>query len=311
MKGARIPIVLGSVVLAGCTFLAPYDDLQGGSSTKSSQTNGANDASIDGTCTSDPCDPATTDGGSSAQAETLFTAEGLRGLAVRNGELFWVTTDPAGVWRARPGEQPTRIDGLTDAVDDPFDVDATDAYVYWSELTGNRVRKKPVDGSAASTVANGSGRCAYLVVVGGVTFVSDNFTSVSTQGSIVADGTVLYANQQRTTGIATDGSSLFWARHAATDFEIVEGTADGSTSLVEAEGVQVPSGVAADADYVYAVSLGQRIVRKVRHKKSAAEVVYTSSTPFGAGDVAVDATSIYWTEPTTGRIRRLAKPGAP
>lgn len=307
MNGAPIPLVpfvMGAVVLAGCSFLAPYDDLQGGSSTKSTQTTGANDASADG-------DPTTGDGGSSTQPETLFTAEGLRGLAVRNGEIFWVTTEPPGVWRARPGDQPTRIDGLTDAVDDPFDVDATDEGVYWSELTGNRVRKKPVDGSAASTVANGSGRCAYLVVLGGVTFVSDDFVNLPTQGSIVADGTVLYANQQRTTGIGTDGASLFWARKAASDFEIVEGTADGSTSLVEADAVQDPSGVAADADYVYAVSLGQRIIRKIRHKKSAAEVVYTASTPFGAGDVAVDAASIYWTEPTTGRIRRLAKPGVP
>jgi hypothetical protein len=68
-------------------------------------------------------------------------------------------------------------------------------------------------------------------------------------------------------------------------------------------------GLAVDAKNLYWIEDGQRI-RQVSKLGDTQPVTLYEGSPFGEGDIAVDATAIYWTEHgmgATGVVRRLAR----
>lgn len=312
-----VAILAGLVSGAGCSLTTELDGLSGGAASSGGDTTGdagsgasGSNGSGSGPDTADGLSP-TTDAGTKDDRtipETLFVSDAPVGLHVGAGELFWVATTPPAIWHAAPGTTAVRVDELGDALDSPSDVFVADGAVYWSERQGNRVRKKPFAGGPATTVHNGSGQCAYLVVVGGTAINTDDFTNQPAVGSIVANGMVLYPNQAQTTGLGTDGTSIFWARRTGvTSFALVQASIDGVGTPTEIASAGRVDGVAADANYVYWMQDTRRILRKARSSAKLAEVLYTSVVSFGGGDIAVDANYVYWTETATGRVRRLAK----
>lgn len=65
-------------------------------------------------------------------------------------------------------------------------------------------------------------------------------------------------------------------------------------------------GVAADLHGVAWIS-GEVRVRDRDRDRDRDHVVYEAKQPLGAGDVALDATCVYWSEPGRGRLRRAPR----
>lgn len=248
-------------------------------------------------------------GGNAKTTTTLATNQKTPlGIGLDDLHVYWVDVAPAAIYRVlKTGGNP---EPLLDAVDlaDPRDVAVEGTTLYWSEWTGNLVRKRDLSGGATKTFVTGGGRVGAIAINSGILYATDDRTDQPTEGTVAfvpAGGTpaaqVLFAMQPLATGMAVAGNELAWARSGS----ILLGPATGGTPVVlvpRATTVKV-SGVALDDVNVYWIEDEQRIMVANRASGNVA-TFYDPPGAFGRGDVAVDATHVYWTEPDSGAIRK-------
>lgn len=310
----RLLLASLALPLAGCGWLVSLDGLAGGPdagagdgpepcpldlSSNPRHCGACGHSCLGGLCANSRCRPFTV---AANQGAPL-------GIDVSAGHVYWVNRNPPGLmqWN-KDGSGERALATPTDQLDDPFDiaVDASEIFVYWSELKNARIYRKQIAGGTKVPVGlGGPGQAAFLALDGTQVYVSDHRAAF---GSIATDK-VLYSGSEMITGLAVREGTLYWGvRETA---RILAGPVSGAPTgnvLVELGGA-TPMGVAVDADSVYWIEDG-RLIRRAPRSGGAAVTLYESPQRFDESDLAVDATALYWTESATagpGFVRRLAK----
>jgi hypothetical protein len=305
---------------AACSLAIPFDSLTGGDGSAPPPTDGpAADTTVP------------TEGGSSCRRNCLGApcvnnacvpidiASGQaqpQGIALDGDQVLFTNLSPAGLYRIpKAGGTRARIDEVVDIAADPWDIAADATHYYWSEYKQNVVFRKPRVGGAKQQLGSCSGQCAWIVVAGGQVYATDYFVkNQSPPGTVISmpaaggNSLAFVPNQPLAAGLATSNGILYWARGGeAGSIQAImlasdAGTAQGAASL----GVPL-TGLAADGDDLYVIAEGRRIVHTRRGDNVPGETIYEAPTPFGDGDLALDAEAIYWTEPTTGLVRKTGR----
>jgi hypothetical protein len=303
-------LAIAGLLLAGCEWLVPLDGLAGGDGgpgacspdlTSDPMNCGAcGHSCLRGDCVSSRCQPAV----------LADDQSGPLGIDVSPRFVFWVNQNPPGIVRwDKDGGGVRTITSPTDALTEPFDVaaDADEKFVYWSELTGAQVYRKPIAGGDKMAVGTGGpGQAAFLALDGAQLYVSDFRMG---RGSIATD-MVLFVEQEMIGGLAVHGGVVYYARRETG--KIMAGPimgANDATVLVDAVSGH-PMGVAVDDTNVYWIEDGQRVKQASRKGGGTPVTLYEAPQPFGDSDIAVDSTALYWTEHgtgPTGLVRRLAR----
>jgi hypothetical protein len=256
---------------------------------------------LGGDCTAGKCQPAVVADGQNEPA----------GITVDDTSVYWVNVANKALKRIpKTGGSQERLDVAADGVTDPFDVAVDGSYLYWSERSGTEVFRKPLAGGAKEHITWGIGACAYLTIGGGLLFVSDFRDDDPSIGHIVSspvegsDGMLIYQNQPLAAGIDAVGAELFWAR--AQPDSIMRGTFDGGPSSTMVTATGTVSGLAYDGSRLYWIEDEQRVM-SAELGMGTPELVHNRTAAAGLTDLAVDDTSIWWSERGTGIIARLAK----
>jgi len=296
-----------ALLLGGCQWLVPLDDLSGGDggpcpmdlSSDRLNCGACGHSCLGGDCVRSRCQPL-----SIAQDQP-----GPLGIDVSAHHVFWVNQSPPGLIRwSKDGSGTKQLASPTDLITDPFDIaaDADETFVYWSELAPAQIYRKPMAGGPKEQVGiGGPGQAAFLALDGTQLYVSDHRPMV---GNVATDK-VLYSEMDTIGGLAVRDGVVYWALQTTGKIMAgpISGSAGGGSVVLDVAPAQ-PMGVAVDATSIYWIEDGQRI--KQAPKRGGATVTLYEGPPFGQGDIAVDATAIYWTEHgmgATGVVRRLAR----
>lgn len=314
MRLLAAAVVAATVV--GCSFLVKTDDLVSGEPTDG----GGGGAERPPTCQDTTRDPTNCGvcGRSCLFSECVSsrclprdvaTDQGkVLGIGVFGDLVFWVSQDPPSLRRAfKDGVGQLTLSGPGDLVQrDVFDIAADSDYVYWTEVSANQVFRKPMSGvgTRETTGVTGPGQAAFLVVDGAQIYVSD-YDFLRMRGTIVDRKQALYPESDVVAGLAVHSNFLFWARQTAR--KIVSGpVTGGGKSEVATTGGRV-MGIAVDRDFIYWVEDSIRVKRMSRRGGTTPLTLYEATRPFGDSDIAVDETSVYWTQQNDGLVLRLAK----
>jgi hypothetical protein len=337
----RILLGLGaSFLVAGCLLVTSFEGLQGGQETLTSTDAGASDASettdsaVDGAAEAMPEEAA-------PPTPILFrdrTNAGAgvpRGIALSRDGVYWAETKPVGILFApKVGNAvPVHVDSNSDALDDVFDVAVDDKYLYWSEYMHGTVQYKPLGTPGmASKYFNGAGHAAYLGLVPdpadasiqGQLYLTDYNTTIAAIVQGPASLSVDNSQKPPAAGI-TSCSGVYWAWGSPSSIASID-TSPGSQpddhfydppNAVDDAGLDAGigptiTGLACDGPYLYWIENKRSIQRLNVLTRTAEPPLYTADADFEmgnyVGDIAVDDTWIYFTEPLNRRIYKLAKP---
>ncbi len=235
---------------------------------------------------------------------TLATNQGpYPEIAIDGTNIYWTNQEPGSVMKMPiSGGTPTVL--FSGAF--PWDVAVDATSVYWTNRavtgTAGSVMKVPIDGGTPTTLASGPGDPGPIAVDANSVYWTEYGSDLASQGSNVmkvpiVGGTVvtLAANQKQPSGPAVDASSVFWiADKAVMQAPLAGGT---PTRLADAPGANnvVVDGAtlywASDAGWDLTARGG---ASKVATAGGPATVLLASDRH--CVDLAVDATSVYWTE---------------
>jgi hypothetical protein len=240
------------------------------------------------------------------------------GITLFGGDVCWVGGNtPKGLYCGpAAGADAGSIRRIDTTGDMSFLVDAIDlaldgTYLYWSDGAQNQVVRRPLDGGAAAQYFTGPGHVSFIALDGTDVWATDYFASAKPSDGTVIVGpamgptsTVIYQFQPGASGVAVQGGTVYWG--LARGDALAYGPLAGNTTatLVPVNGAV--GGVAVDAQNTV-FFLGGQSVYRVRNLSGQAETIYSATAPFGLGDIAVDDSWIYWTEPDLGQIVRLHK----
>jgi hypothetical protein len=238
------------------------------------------------------------------------------GITLFGTDICWVgnKTAPHGLFCA-PSTSRGQIRNLDDICDltylqDAFDLLVDKDNVYWSTGTNNQVVRKPlasIKGSAAAYFTGG-GSLSFLAFEGLTKIVATG----STLGEVLVgpngrSSNAIYTGQQGVSGVAVSGGFVYWGPSTG----VASGPVGGALKIdrIPSPGGPV-MGVAVDAqETVYFIAADQKVYEFPRGAMSAT-VLYDATTDAGKtrmGDVAVDDTYVYFSEPDLGQIMRVPK----
>jgi hypothetical protein len=242
-----------------------------------------------------------------------------KGIALTATEVFWVEAQPGpvGILHApKDGSMaPLHADRPSDDLLDPFDLGLDDTYLYWSDFTGNVVRRRPLaDTNLASDYFPGSRHTAYLAVgPNGSIFVTDYHAAF---GSVVLgpgnpSSIAVSVDAAPVAGIALCMNMLFWAWGQPSNIAS-KSPADNTTTEPQRMFLPAPggaiTGIACRGDELYWIQDNRMIQWINIQTKATNDPLYTSDTDMGVGDIAVDDDSLYFTQPDNHLISKLRLP---
>jgi hypothetical protein len=243
-----------------------------------------------------------------------------RGIALANGNVCWVGgLNPRGLLCAAADGSgtPTHIDTQSDAsfLLDAFDLlfDATN--VYWTNGGHNQVVVRPQAGGPPQEYFSGGGRVSFLASGAGATLWATDFpdpadTNPGSSGEVIVgpsgggtSSNAIYTGQAMAAGVAMYNGNVYWG----TPDGIAFGTVAGNSTIYRISSPAV-AGLAVDsAGVVYFLAGGESLYRYVTGATSATSVYTELQGTFGAGDVALDAGYVYFSEPDLGCIVRMGR----
>jgi hypothetical protein len=247
-----------------------------------------------------------------------------RGIAVGGDEVYWTTTSLSVVSRAPKAARTVVPDNVAFAELEPVDVAVDRTTVYWTDNLSEFVMGAPLDGGAPSAAAVDPCQGPYAIAVDEThiywTNVLDGTVNSAPKGGS-GYAVALASNQGFPSGIALDGTNVYWASNG--DGTVMAVPLAGSVPVCLASGEVGVVSVVVDARYAYwslptnhgelrRVPLGGGDVTTIGVACPPANMGDTPMPPAtcghgqaGAGLVAVDATSVYWT--TAIDIVKMAK----
>jgi hypothetical protein len=250
----------------------------------------------------------------------VAAVENPSGIAIDSTSIYW--TDPisvsgngmpgtigTGTVRKVPLPGGTPVTLASSQVGGAIAVDSTS--VYFSD--GGGVVKVGLSGGAPESLVSG------LLNVGGLSVDSSSVYWVSVEGAVtkvaVTGGTTVLLTSKRSNAIAVDATSVYFAD--ALDGAIWKVGLAGSTLSPITEGRGYTNGIAVDATSVYWTvqgALGTHgcnadvacggFVMKVGLFGGTPVTLASSPNPFA---LAVDSTSVYWTDTTEGTVMKAPK----
>jgi hypothetical protein len=199
---------------------------------------------------------------------------------------------------------------------DAFDLlfDATN--VYWSNGQHNQVVSRPLSGGQPQQYFSGGGRVSFLTPGDGATIWATDFpdpsdANSSSSGEVIVgpmpggtSSNAIYTGQAGAAGVAVYNGNVYWGAPDGLAF----GSVAGNATIYRITPPETPvAGVAVDSTgMVYFLAGNQSLYRYVTGAQDAVHV-YTETHAFGAGDVALDAQYVYFSEPDLGCIVRIAR----
>ena len=196
--------------------------------------------------------------------------DSINGIAVSANDVYWGDAFQGRVGRVPKAGGATSYVAPNEQQPDAFAVDATN--VYWTNYLGGQVRMMPLAGGNVVTLATG---------------------------------------QDYAMGIAVDATSVYWVSNK----NVMKVPIAGGAPVVLAP--TIGSGpLTIDATYVYwgvgnSYGAGWGPVSKVTKNGGVATVLASPSAlpdaVLWAAGIAVDATSVYFTENVAGRVFKVAK----
>ena len=121
-------------------------------------------------------------------------------------------------------------------------------------------------------------------------------------------GTVMVKDANLCESIATDGATVYFGGDALNRVDAqTSGTSGSKTAFTQKPARRL----VIDAEYVYSIASDSPSVLKTTRATAAVAVLAESPDATGAGDIALDATHVYWTTGKAGGVYRVPKAGGP
>lgn len=183
---------------------------------------------------------------------------------------------------------------------------ATDGInVYWVEGPDSTVRKISVGGGPVTTLAAGMGPAGRLIVRSSDLYWVDRYDTIkkiSVNGGVEL---IVAWNLQMASDLAADSSNIYFLENGARDIKGVSVNGGFPRTLVRF--INPPGGITSDGLYVYWVD--QTAVGKAPRAGGSPAFLTKGILSSGGvpNSIAVDGTSVYWTEVFSGAIRKAPK----
>jgi hypothetical protein len=246
-----------------------------------------------------------------------------RGITLANGNVCWVGgLNPRGLFCATADGSgtPMHIDTASDApfLLDAFDLLFDETNVYWSNGGNNKVVTRPQSGGQpAAQYFSGGGRVSFLAPGEGATIWATDFpdpsdSNATSSGEVIvgpnSGGTssnAIYTGQQGAAGVGMYNGNVYWGTPGGIAF----GSVAGNATVYSIPSPETPvAGLAVDSTgVVYFLAGNQSLYRYDTGAASPVFVYKEAQGMFGAGDVALDASYVYFSEPDLGCVVRLAR----
>jgi hypothetical protein len=244
-----------------------------------------------------------------------------RGITLANGNVCWVgDVNPRALYcaPAAGGGTPVHIDVQSDAsfLLDAFDLlfDATN--VYWSNGGNNQVVVRPLSGGQPQQYFSGGGRVSFLAPGDNATIWATDFPDPSdnnpmSSGEVIVgpmpggtSSNAIYTSEPGAAGVAMYNGNVYWGTPSGIAF----GSVAGNAMIYRISSPETPvAGLAVDPTGIVYFLAGQSIYRYVTGGTMPTAVYTESQGTCGAGDVALDNSYVYFSEPGLGCIVRVAR----
>jgi hypothetical protein len=235
------------------------------------------------------------------------------GITVHASDVCWVADlAPKGLFcAAKDGSGPPKH--LDDASDGPnlvgaFDLVVDDISVYWSNGSGNQLIRKDLPSGSSAQYYTGPGHVAYLSIEATSIWSTDYVDlvhpgNVSVGPTSPSQSTAIYLQEPGAAGVAALADTVYWGRADALAFA----PQVGNMPVTKIPTASAVGGVAVDAQGTVYFMVGNQQIFRLARGAVTPDPVFDAGSPFGDSDIAVDDTTIYWTEHDLGRIMRMAK----
>lgn len=275
--------------IAACTLATPLDSLQGGGGTAgNSGVAGGGGAPVAG---------GTTGGAAGSASEVVVSNQkGLRGIAFYKA-LYWVDAETPAIWTAdKDGADAKPLLGAAEKVDNPYDVEASETHVFWSEFAAAELWR--ATGSATMSLGGGIPRAAFITMLGSAVLVSD-LQGDANGKTVWRAGTRLYARRDNVMGLAHEADNVYWAETSG----VFRGASDGRDPVRINMG-SPSGGVATNGTDIFWIEGSTELWRQTL-TSSSKQRIFVGQNGQTLFDVAASPAYVYWTDPGTNTVRRL------
>jgi hypothetical protein len=243
-------------------------------------------------------------GGGAINLTTNYPQNYPLGIVVDSTNVYWTNNQGGTVMRMPIGGQvaPTAI-GTSQSYPSQMAIDAN--YVYWTNANSpGQVMHSKIGTFATSQLVGGINEPQGIAVDSTYAYVavtSDDYVIKVklSDGSIAAQLTTFQNNPAQ---LAIDGTNVYFTNNATSGDAHQVAQSASMNAGISLGAANLPQGIATDGTNVY-WSAGNTIYKCPVGTANGGKPIATNQS--GAASVAVDATSVYWTNETAGNVMKL------
>lgn len=242
--------------------------------------------------------------GCSGGATTLASGrQNPYGIAADGTNVYWVETTGNSVHSCAAGGCGGNPTTLASSQMAPMGIAVDGANVYWTNGTGGEVQKCATGGCGGvpTTLATVTNPAYIALDKTNVYWTSGN--SVRRCSKSCANDSVLLANSGLVNQLAVDGTDVYWGGSAL--YRCAAAGCGGFPTIVTPG--NFPFGVVVDATHVYYSSPGLASVSKCSKPDCTGGPSIVSAGLSVPGQLAEDATALYWGNFSGGAVVKIAK----